>query len=387
VTRSQPRSRTRVAFCIDSFDIGGTELNAVRTAESLDPLSFDLSVYHLQADGELRARYERLRVPMVHVSIRNLYSARTALAGWRTASMFRDRNINVVHTHDVYTNIFFAPWARTLTRCGVIASRRWSGSLPRPGLAYANAISYRFSHRVLANSPGVADVLVREGIPAGKIVEIPNFLDDGAFELSSIDERVRWLATHRLPSDAFVVGVVARLSPVKNQALLLEALRALPPDVYVVFIGDGPSRADLESKARELGVDSRVRFLGTVVGAGNLHRTFDVSVLCSNDEGFPNAIIEALAASRPVVATSVGGVVDVISDGVNGILIAPTDSKGLANALAQLKASAQLRNILGERGRELVKKRYSRAEVISRLGSLYESVGAHPWPAGSRHVA
>src|SRR5205809_4614834 len=107
--------RIRVAYCLDSFAIGGTELNAVRTAEALDPDRIELCIFHLQTHGPLRSRYERLGVRMTHVPIPNLYSPRTALQGIRLAGLLRRWNVDLVHSHDIYCNIFMVPWARMLT--------------------------------------------------------------------------------------------------------------------------------------------------------------------------------------------------------------------------------------------------------------------------------
>ena len=101
-----PLRRIRIAFCIDSFDIGGTELNAVRTVEALDPERFELRVAHLQADGPLRVRYERLGVRMVHYPIPNLYSPKTLRQGISFARFLRDWGADITHTHDLYSNIF-----------------------------------------------------------------------------------------------------------------------------------------------------------------------------------------------------------------------------------------------------------------------------------------
>src|SRR5436190_18534041 len=121
---ASPR-RVRVAYCLDSFAIGGTELNAVRTAEALDPNRVELSIFHLQTRGPLRSRYERLGLRMAHVPIPNLYSPRTALQGIRLANALRRENVDVIHSHDIYCNVFVVPWARLLTSSSTIASRRW----------------------------------------------------------------------------------------------------------------------------------------------------------------------------------------------------------------------------------------------------------------------
>lgn len=365
--------RVRVAYCLDSFAIGGTELNAVRTAEALDPDRFELCVLHLQADGPLRARYEQLGVRMAHFPISNLYSARTAVHGMRLAGLLRCWGVDVIHTHDIYTNIFAVPWARLFSRCSVIASRRWWYDAPRSGLVTLNRWSYLLAHRVLGNSNGVAGLLVREErVPPNKIVEIPNFLAEKAFE--AVD-RALWLAQRRswgLPDGAFAIGTVARLAPVKNHILLLRAAAQLDSRFHLVLIGDGPSHAELEELARQLRIESRVHFAGEVVSPLNLHQFLDVSVLCSLSEGFPNSVIEAMAAARPIVATAVGGVTDVVAEGVTGILVPVEDPTPLAEALRMLDADPLLRIRLGEAGREAVRMRFHQQIVIEKLSALYE---------------
>jgi glycosyltransferase involved in cell wall biosynthesis len=365
--------RIRVAFCLDSFTLGGTELNAVRTAEALDLDFIELRIFHLQTEGPLRARYERLGVRMTHVSIPNLYSPFTARQGLRLARQLREENVDVVHSHDIYCNIFAVPWARLFTSCGIIASRRWGVQASRQKLGPLNRWSSRFAHRVLANSTAVAKLIAREeGVPNEKIVEIPNFLSDDAFEFEPEGRRNAQRRAWGVPESAFIVGIVARLAPVKNHALLLRSLAMLDTRFHVVVIGDGPLRGALEVLARRLGVESRVHFTGEVAPSANLHQFLDVSVLCSVSEGFPNSLIEAMAAARPVVATPVGGVVDAVTHGVTGILFALDDPAALADALRMLEANPARRNQLGEAARAAVRNRFGRDLVIEKLTRLYE---------------
>lgn len=367
--------RIRLAFCIDSFAIGGTELNALRTAEALDPTRIDLHVFHLQTHGPLRARYERLGVPLTHVPIPNLYSPRTALQGMRLARTLNRLRIDIVHAHDIYTNIFTAPWVRILTGCALITSRRWWYEAPRPALVSVNRWSYRLAHRVLANSSGVANLLAREErVAKSKIAEIPNFLDESAFLTVTDSQRDVQRQAWGTANGSMLIGIVARLSPVKNHALLLRAMAQLDANYYLVIIGDGPTRTELEQLARELRIQARVHFAGEVVSPLNLHQYFDVSVLCSRSEGFPNSVIEAMAAARPVVATPVGGVLDVVKQDATGLLVSEEDPTSLAGALRRLREDALLRKRIGVAGQELVRLNYHRETVINKLMLLYEQL-------------
>jgi glycosyltransferase involved in cell wall biosynthesis len=364
-----------VAYCLDSFGIGGTELNAVRTAEALDPDRIELFIFHLQARGSLRFRYERLGVPMTHIEIPNLYSPRTAVQGIRLARLLRRHGVDVVHSHDIYCNIFAVPWARFIGGCSTIASRRWWYDVPRPGLVPVNRWSAISAHRILANSSGVADLLAREeGVPREKIVEIPNFLAPRAFE--AVDDAAR-LAQRRVwgvPDGAFAVGIVARLAPVKNHQLLLRAVAQLDPRFHLVVVGDGPSRTELEHCARRLAIEHRVHFVGEVISPHNLHQYLDASVICSLNEGFPNSVIEAMAAAKPVLATPVGGVTDAVTDGISGILLRSNDPAELADALRTLEADPVLRARIGEAGREVVRRKFSQEIVVEKLMTLYETL-------------
>ena len=372
-----PSRRVRVAFCLDSFAIGGTELNAVRTAEALDSDRVELRVFHLQAHGPLRARYEQLGVRMTRLPIPNLYSPRTALQGARLAGSLRRERIDVVHSHDIYCNIFAVPWARLLSPCSIIASRRWGRKASRPELASANRWSSRLAHRVLANSHGVADLIAREeGVPRAKIVEIPNFLAEDAFEAVDDSARRAQRSAWGIPEGAFAAGILARLAPVKNHDLLLQAMARLDARFHLVIIGDGPSRGRLGELSRQLGIESRVHFVGEILSACNLHQFLDASVLCSLSEGFPNSVIEAMAAARPVVATPVGGVTDAVKDGVTGIVVPLDDPEPLANALRALEAGPELRARLGAAGREAARLKFRRQVVIEKLTVLYEALAS-----------
>ena len=374
--RENPDRRVRVAYIVESFAVGGTELNAVRTAEALDPGRVELLVIYLADRGPLRGRYERLGVPMTHLPIGRLHSMRTALQGWRLAMMLRREGVDVVHSHDIYSNIFVAPWVRMLTTCSLILSRRWVAAA-RAELAWVNRWSSVFAHRLLINNGGVAELVRRtEGIPAAKIVVLPNFLDAHAFETAGADARE---AQHRdwgVPPGAFTVGIVARLSPEKNHPLIFNAMALLEARFHLVVVGDGPAREALRDLAVSLGIAPRVHFAGETLMTRNVQQFFDVSVLCSLTEGFPNALIEAMAAARPVVATPVGGVVEALEDGVTGLLVPVDDPLPLAQALRRLEAQPQWRARLGEAGRVSAGARFRREPVIERLMILYGQLAA-----------
>jgi len=364
----------RVGYCIDSFDIGGTELNAVRTLEALDRKRFRVTVFHLHGTGPLRSRYDSLGVELMHLRIGSLYSPRTVAQGLRFLRTLHSQGIEVVHTHDVYTNIFATPWA-WLGGCRIVASRRWLDEVPRRGLATLNRWSYRFVDRVVVNSALSSQVLVdSESVPATRIIELPNFVEERAFQHVSAEVRSARRHSWGIPPGAFVIGTVARLVPVKNHSMLLHALSCLDERIHGVIIGEGPARAALEALARSLHVETRVHFIGQLLEVTNLHQFLDASVLCSRSEGFPNSVIEALAAGCPVVATPVGGIPEVINHGRTGMLVPVDDPQGLAAAIEKLHRDKDLYRRLSESGLACVRAKYHQSAVISRLEGLYQQL-------------
>jgi len=371
--RQPPPPPLRVVFVLNSFDIGGTELNAIRTAEAFDPARVSLSVVAFHADGPLRARYDALGVPVEIVRLRNLYGVRALAQSWECARRLRQRGVELVHTHDVYCNIWGVPMGR-LAGARVLASRRWWKRTPRRGLLALNRVAYQLAHGVLANSPAVAGMLrSEERVPQRKIAMITNFLEPAAFERRSSAAILEERRALGLPTDAPVVGIVARLHAVKDHATLFRAVALLEPErrLDLALVGDGPERDELEQLATELGIRSRVHFLGELPARPTAHELFDISVLCSLSEGSPNSVLEAMAVGRPVIATNVGGVPDTITHDVNGLLIAPGDANGLATALSRLAADAPLRTRLGAAAQQTATG-YTASRVVGELTDLYQ---------------
>lgn len=371
-------NRIRVVQVLDNLNTGGTELNAVRTAERLDRARFDVSFLCLQPDGPLRARLDNAGIPVTAIPIRGLGTASAFRRGFQIRSLVRQRRVHVVHAHDPYANVLAVPWVR-LAGCGaVIASHRWWKDVHRPSVRAANRVAYRFAHRVLANSPSVGEwVVQQEGVPRERLVVIPNFVDDAAFQLPDESRLATLRQQLGVKQGDLTVGVVANLYPVKNQAMLIRAtarLAAAWPALRVVLVGEGEERESLTALARMLGVSDRVLMPGRIAHEPALARMFDAAVLTSREEGFPNWVVEAMAAGRPVVATNVGGVPDAVVEGETGVLVPSGDDQRLADALDRLLRDPQLRDRLGNAGTTRARSLYHVSGVIRSLENLYHQL-------------
>jgi glycosyltransferase involved in cell wall biosynthesis len=228
----------------------------------------------------------------------------------------------------------------------------------------------------IVNRFGIAPLARTAVVPLGLELDALLALAPGAADLR---------AALDIPPDAVVAGYVGRFVAIKNLELLLSAFAdalARVPRLVLLLAGDGPARAALEAQARALGILPAVRFAGWLEDLPALYATIDIGVISSRNEGTPVAIIEAMAAGKPVVATAVGGVPDVVEHERTGLLVAPDDRQALAATLARLAADAGLRAALGRAGRAQA-VRFSSVRLIDDLDRLYRQMLAAKRTASS----
>jgi glycosyltransferase involved in cell wall biosynthesis len=363
------------------MQLGGTELNAIRTIEHLDRDRFSVIAVSLQDQGPLLARYADAGVPVHVFTMKSLYSARAVQQGLRLAALFRRERIDIVHSHDAYTSVYATIWARVARVRAVIASRRsWHSPHLQGRILQANRVAYRHVDVVVGNSPSVSELVRTEGgVVDGRSITIPNFLDDAAYQELAPAEKRRHLAELGVPEGAFVVGILARLAPEKDHPTLFRAVELLKdriPDLHLVLVGGGPERPALESLARSMQLTSRIHFAGQRSPTPNLHSLFDVSVLCSTSEAFSNSILEAMAVGRPMIATDVGGNPDAVQHDKTGLLVPAGDHAKLAEAIERLHSDPAYRLALGEGGRAEARRSYHSTAVIPQVEALYTRLGA-----------
>ena len=172
-----------------------------------------------------------------------------------------------------------------------------------------------------------------------------------------------------------MVGAVGRLTPQKGPAYFIEAARlvaARVPQVRFIFVGDGPLRAALERQIAAAGLTGRVVLSGARDESADLVGLLDVVVLPSLWEGLPYVLLDALAAGKAVVATRVGGIPDIMVDGVNGLLAPSRDAAALADAVLKLLENAPLRATIGEQARKTAAARPGLGMMVARLSEVYE---------------
>jgi glycosyltransferase involved in cell wall biosynthesis len=386
------RSPVKVLRVIARLNMGGPALHVAYLADGLRDRGYEtILVAGTLARGEdsmsfvaegLGVRIERL----AELS-REISPLRDLRAVLRLARLIRRERPQILHTHTAKAGAVgrLAALAAGDARPPIIV-HTFHGHVLRgyfdPLRAYGFRLLERWlatkSTKLIAVSPQVRDDLVSLGVaPAEKFVVIRLGIELQQRVALSDNERAETRRVMGVPQDAFVVGWIGRMTGVKNTGEVLAALRLLHDrgvDAYLCMVGDGPDRARLERRAHELGVVKRCLFLGYQEEVARFYAAFDAMILPSVNEGTPVSAMESLAAGRPVVATRVGGVPDVIDDGEDGFLVAPGSTAGLADRLAQLARDPELRERMGDYGQARVGERYAVARLVDDVDALYREL-------------
>jgi glycosyltransferase involved in cell wall biosynthesis len=382
----------RVLRVIARLNVGGPALHVAYLSAGLQERGYETTLVAGElARGEesMAAVAEGRGVEVLAVSElhREVSPVRDLVAAFRLAGLIRKLRPHVVHTHTAK--------AGAVGRVAVLLSgarprpivvhtfhghvlRGYFGPLQESGFRLLERLLARGTDALVAVSPQVRDDLVGLGVaPADRFVVVRLGIELEERVGGDGDARARTRRLLGVPDDRFLVGWMGRMTAVKRTddvLLAFKELRDRGVDAGLCLVGDGPDRDGLEERAFELGIARHVFSLGYQDAVADWYAAFDVLILPSANEGTPVSVIEALAARRPVVATDVGGVSDVVRDGVDGFLVEAGDTSALAERLATLAGDEALRTRMGEAGRERVLRRYAVSRLVDDVDRLYRSL-------------
>ncbi len=364
-------SEPTVTLVTSGLAAGGSEIQLTQLALGLRAVGWTVSVVSLQPGDACRRVLVEGGVPVTVVEAGRLASP--AALGRLRAAIARTAP-DLVHTQAFRANLWGRLAALSLGLPVVASVRATYRYLPRVYFPVERRLAARTT-AVITPSRATAEHLVTAvGVPAGRVVTIANGVDTDVFTPSRDGSGVRrgW----RL-GDGFVVLAPGRLAAQKDHAAVLRAVRRLgarSPELAVVVAGAGPLAGRLRAQARPMA--AHVRFTGELdrTAMAAAMAAADAVCLASRYEGCPNVLLEAMAAGRPVVATAVDGVPEIVSEGVEGLLVRPGDEAGLAAALGRLAADAELSDRLGRAGRARAEACHSIAANVVQHCRLYREV-------------
>jgi glycosyltransferase involved in cell wall biosynthesis len=367
--------------------IGGTREHLLQIAERLDARRFELSfAVSTLRDPRFTRDIERLRRRGFAVHVipmkRAIRPVSDAACLWRLWRLMRRERFDVVHTHGSKAGILGRVAARLarvprVIHTGHTFAFQWNRGLKGSFFVAIERLAARLADTIIAVSPAQkALALSLRLCPERKLVVIENGVDVSRHP-AAIDKAAK-RAQLDLTSVGLLVGMVARLVPQKGCEHYVDAaLRVLThrSDVQFLLIGEGELEGRIRGQIARLRITDHVKLLGHRDDAAEIYPLLDVFVLSSLWEGLPYAVLEAMAAGLPVVASRVPGVEDIVRHGETGYLTNIEDPDDIAGRILELLADEGLRERMGRRGRELVEQHYTIDEFIGRLSELYNGVG------------
>jgi glycosyltransferase involved in cell wall biosynthesis len=367
------KTSRRVALALESSGPGGAENLVLRLADGLRLAGHDPIVVTTRP-GWMTERAEASRFPVWIVPQQQGMDP-----GWipSFARRLRKERIELLHTHEFAMNVYggTAALLAGVPSLATIHGRHWIADRPRRVLAYK--VLRRAGMPLTAVSRDLARFLAdRFRIPIDTIsvvhngIPIPPIVTPAEREKRRMDARVAL----GIPSDGPLLVAVGNLYGVKDHASLLRAA-AMLPDVRVAIAGRGEEEEPLRKLAATLAIDKRTHLLGLRDDIDRVLRAADVFVQPSRSEGLPLAILEAMAAGLPVVATRVGGMAEAIVDGVTGLLVEPGDLAALAAALRTIVTTPGRSAALGQKGRARAAGEFSLDRMVDRYRHLYAVLG------------
>lgn len=322
-------------------------------------------------NGELRARAsEGLElIPLAPRTEMDLAAA------WQLGRVIRRERPDILHAHDPH-GVAFASLAISLIggrtrQPPLVASRRVDFLLK------TNAFSrwkYRQVQMFLCASEAIRHLLLGQGVEAHRTVTIHEAVDvEHVAAAPFLDARAEFW----LPHGCHVVGAIGALVAHKGHRYLVDAAALVVrqrPDTYFLILGAGELESALERQIRAEGLEKHVRLTGFRADVLSLLKSFDVFVMSSVTEGLGTSILDAMAAARPVVASRIGGIPEVVDDGRTGVLVPPRDARALADAIVRLLDAADLRQQMGEAGLARVRDRFTVERMIDETSRVYDRV-------------
>lgn len=366
---------------IGSFHQGGSERQAVQLTKLLhEDKTFNVFATTLNREGVLLKELEDIGFTGIpEFKLTSFFNFHFLQQVRNCAKFLKQNNIEIVHTHDFYTNVFGILSARYAGVPVKVASKRETSGMRSQMQNRIEKFIFKIANAITVNAEAVKNYLIEKDISAEKIKITYNGLDLERLKPKEIN-REKICKKLGLPKDEDLkfITVVANLRhDVKNQEMLLRAAESLKenfPEAHYVFAGEGERKTELENLAKELGVLQNTHLIGRCEIVPELLSISFACCLTSIAEGFSNSILEYMSASKPVVATNVGGASEAIIEGETGYLVESNDDKSLAESLSLLLKNPEKSVEMGNLGRKIIEEKFSSEIQLQHIISLYKEL-------------
>jgi glycosyltransferase involved in cell wall biosynthesis len=354
----------RALHILGSLEQGGSENQAVQLVKRLGrSTSVEIDVASLNTKGPLAADLVAAGfTDLNEFPLQSFYDANFVRQVFKCSRLIKERQIDIVQTHDFYSNVFGITAARLAGGRLAIAAKRETSGMRTKAQDVVEKFIFGLADKVVVNSDAVRQYLAMRGVATSKLELIFNGVDVGRFESEATNPTEELNSVSAKPGTKLITMVANLRHRVKNHPMLLRSAQQLTrkyPDVDFVLAGEGELTRELMQMSKDLGIRDRVHFLGRCGSVPALLGLSFAGVLTSSAEGFSNAILEYMAASLPVVSTDVGGAREAVVIDETGFLVKSHDAAALTEKLSLLIENPELAAAMGARGKERVIQRFS----------------------------
>lgn len=367
----------KILFVISLFDrLGGAEKNLRDVLLNLDKKKF--KPYVIAFKGGFLSHF--ISTQGIHVEVYNigkLLSLHTILKSIALFKFIRSEGIDIVVSYHHDADIFGGLVAKLAGVTKTISCRRDMGyQLEKKHIAFYRSMGWVFSHFLTVSDAVKNEVHRREGINKHRITTIYNGIDANSIKLNDEDNKIKLMQELGLSSDKLTIGMVASFRPIKGQLYLVDAIKKMKEwhgKIQVIIVGHNETEYFIEVKERILsyGLESLFVFPGSRDDVCRLLNIMDIFVISSINEGFSNAIIEAMSVGLPVVAPDSGGNAEAVQNNESGILFKPCNSDDLADKLLKLLENCEMRKIMGRKGKDIVDKAFGLKQMICKYENVF----------------
>ncbi len=383
IHRSRSHPRPRILQLLATGGNGGAQESYTGLMLRLDRARYDVRALSLSA-GSAVQRLRGLGIPVEVLDAADDDQAVADLADW-----MRLHEVDLVHAHMFRAEVI-GTRAAIDARTPVIMATVHSSRVRSPDDTALLASLTPHMDRLIVPSASIERKVRAEGRDGAPFAVIPNGVDLARFAASPPPCGVR--QEYSIPADAPLIGVVGRLEPEKGQRHLLDAMPAIlraSPDAWLIVLGEGSEEDALKNQAASLGIEvgGRIVFTGRRSDVAAIIGELTVAVIPSLREAQGISILEAMARCRPVVASAVGGIPEVVTDGVDGLLVPPADAQALSDAVQRLLSDPELRARIGRAGYQTVAERFSIDAQVRRIQEVYDEELVRAGVIGAAHQA
>ena len=387
--------KIKIIYVVTRLDKGGSAEDTLVLASAMSQdwdiilvrgLSYESAMSpeeeHTLLKGIQAAQRNGVRMINLPSLVRRISPIEDVKAFWRLITIFHRENPDIVHTHTskagflgrwaaflarvphiVHTphgHVFYGYFNMVLTKCFIIAERI-SALITDKIIAVSNRERVEHLEHKVGHSAKI--ITIHSGVALDRFIDLNVDIKAKKKELG-------------VPEDYYVVGTIGRLVKIKGHRYLIEAAKGVIdkiPKTVFVFVGDGDLKGILEAQAETLGIRKNIIFTGWRDDVAEILYTFDVFTFPSLNEGMGKVLVEAMGACKPIVASKVGGITDLVQDDVNGILVPPKDSEALCSVLLRLLTNKALARRVGTQGKDMICPKFDVSTKIHQVERIYKA--------------